>query len=472
MRTLEDRLNNATDDIRHQIDQVDIRPAATIGRRVRQRRALMGTAAIVLVVGALGGTALIAGNGETAGFAPGGVGDSPATTIVAPVEPAVVPVAPAVQDEGRPRLGIVSDDWAILQVADFETATKIVYVGNPAVYGDQARTGRASMETIRDTTETQGFYEGDPDAAGIQARIALHIGEDTPSDALERYERALVRFAASEDSLGEVDLNGVATGQAFTFTDPNTDLEGFAFIWLYSDTVTVEAIAYVDTFEDATDVVGRIATVSAIRGDWTVDYMKARTAATSDGSDRTSPTTTIVMAGTPLAQGLQSTPLTIAWQQWVTDAMEAVRINAQNAESFEQGSDRGLVHTTFTADEIVWDLSFGPWREGEYSGDAELMQEQFFAGEPGTETDEGLLFIATERPSPPRYVVLAMDTGKIVISAAPLSTASEAPPIEMLEDLALAAAPTVRQLLEANLIEWTEQEPRNAVAPPSSIPLP
>jgi len=456
MRTLEDRLNHATDDVRHQIDQVDIRPASAIGRRVGQRRALMGTAAVVLAVGALGGTALIAGNGEIASFAPGAGGDTPVTTIAVPVEPVVVPVAPVVPAEGMPRLGLVSDDWAILEAADFETATEVIYVGNPALYGGQAREDWASVESIRDTAETQAFIEVGPDAVDSQASVVLHISEDTPNEALDRYQDALTHFAANEDSLGEVDLNGVATGQAFTFTDPNTDLDGYAFIWLYSDTVTVEAIAYVDTFEQATDVVSRIATVSATRWNWTIDYMKARTAAVSGNSDGTSPTTTMVTKGAPLPEALQFTPLTIAWEEWVTGAMEAVRVNAQNAESFEQGSDRGLVHTTFTADGIVWDLSFGAWREGEYSSDAELMQEQFFAGEPGTETDEGLLFIATERVSPPRSVVLAMDSGKIVISAEPLSAASEAPPIEMLEDLALAAAPTVRQLLEADLIEWIE----------------
>ncbi len=80
MRTLEDRLTQASDEARSQVDHVDARPASTISRRAHQRRALVGATALIFVFGVFGGTALLVG-GEVESRAPGAGGTSPSTTV-------------------------------------------------------------------------------------------------------------------------------------------------------------------------------------------------------------------------------------------------------------------------------------------------------------------------------------------------------------------------------------------------------
>ncbi len=80
MRTLEDRLTQASDEARSHVDHVDARPASTISRRVHQRRALAGAAAVALVLGTFGGTALLVGS-EVESRAPGAGATSPSTTV-------------------------------------------------------------------------------------------------------------------------------------------------------------------------------------------------------------------------------------------------------------------------------------------------------------------------------------------------------------------------------------------------------
>jgi hypothetical protein len=105
----------------------------------------------------------------------------------------------------------------------------------------------------------------------------------------------------------------------------------------------------------------------------------------------------------------------------------------------------------FTVDGNEWALVFGSWRDGEYSDDPTVLQDHFFTEKPGRETAEGLLLMS-ER-SDPSYVYLAMDIGKIAISFQP-DVIGSAGPFGDLEALALNLAPIVRQLLDADLIEW------------------
>lgn len=164
----------------------------------------------------------------------------------------------------------------------------------------------------------------------------------------------------------------------------------------------------------------------------------------------TAPATTVAMPTLPPA--LRGTALTTAWENTVTETMEAAGYEITDMDVFEKEMDRGLVHATFTTvDGNEWALAFGPWRDGEYSDDPSVLQEQFFTEEPGQETAEGLLLFS-ER-SDPSYVYLAMDVGKIAISFQP-DVIGSAVPFEDLGALALNLAPIARQLLEADLIEW------------------
>ncbi len=167
-------------------------------------------------------------------------------------------------------------------------------------------------------------------------------------------------------------------------------------------------------------------------------------------------TTTTIVADPQLPPALRGTPLTTAWGEYVVETMamadyEMTEDEIADMDVFEKEMDRGLVHATFTVDGNEWALAFGPWRDGEYSEDPVVLQEQFSTEKPGQKTAEGLLLIS-ER-SDPSYVYLAMDVGKIAISFQPAIIGSAAP-LEDLEALALDLAPIARKLLEANLIEW------------------
>ncbi|MFV1963256.1 MAG: discoidin domain-containing protein, partial [Acidimicrobiia bacterium] len=172
----------------------------------------------------------------------------------------------------------------------------------------------------------------------------------------------------------------------------------------------------------------------------------------SDTAESTATTTITIVADPQLPPALRGTPLTTAWREYVIETMAMAEYEITDMDVFEKEMDRGLVHATFTTvDGNEWAVAFGPWRDGEYSDDPSVLQEQFSTEKPGQETAEGLL-LTSERTNP-SYVYLAMDVGKIAISVQPDITGS-AVPLKDLEALALDLAPIARLLLEADLIEW------------------
>lgn len=225
MRTLEDRLTRASDEARRQVDQVDIRQASTVGRRVHQRRALAGAAAVALVFGAFGTSALLVGSGDDSRSAVGAGETAPSTTDIDSTVPTTVPVVPpAVANDELPRFGVTGGDWAVIEAIDADTGTVLMYEGDPDVYGGEA---------------------GEP-------RLGIEVWSEIPGeDAGSGYQNALANLISNEESLDDVTVVGDVTAKAFTFTDPNTGISGFYFLWQHSDSVAVEVIVYLDSFDQA-----------------------------------------------------------------------------------------------------------------------------------------------------------------------------------------------------------------------------
>ncbi len=91
MKTVEDLLGRAGAEVRSQVENVKLRPASTIKQRLQRRRVAMVGSAFVVVVGLLGGTAVLltgpAPNPTSPPLAPAG-GETTTTTGPSPTIPA------------------------------------------------------------------------------------------------------------------------------------------------------------------------------------------------------------------------------------------------------------------------------------------------------------------------------------------------------------------------------------------------
>ena len=339
-----------------------------------------------------------------------------------------------------PRLGVGSDDWSVIEAVDVGTGTTLIYEGNPAVYGGEPGEARLNIQIWSD-----------------------RVGEDPGTG----YRHALAALKAKENPLADTRLPDGTVARTFTYADPNGGNLGYYFLWQHSDTVAVEVIVFLRQENQSREVVAAIERLSEPRWGEILDSQQEdatgattpTTVAPSGVGDAESSisTTTVIVAEPQLPPALRGTPLTKAWGEYVVETMVMAGYEAMDGyeiadmDVFEKEMDRGLVHATFTVDGDEWALAFGPWRDGEYSDDPAVLQDQFFSQKPGLETAEGLLLISDR--SDPSYVYLAMDVGKIAISFQP-DVVGAAVPFEDLEALAVRLAPIVRLLLEADLIEW------------------
>lgn len=427
MKTLEDRLDQAGNEARRNAGQIMIRPVSTFARRIRYRRGLTGGAAVVVLVGALGGAAVLSLGGAAPEFGSGTAGTASSTTVAQAAVPLDASAVPTVADDTLPRYGLTLDGWEVVVADGGETHTVVSYVssGSPAILS-----GEASVD--------------------------ISIWSDTPGDLVGMYRHLLNVLASNdEEDLGEVTVQGGATARAFALVDSGggaTSSE-YVFLWKPSDTITAEVNVHdIGGYEGAVALVTSITPIT--EETWMSILGQSRAAvATAEATGELEPATTIVEAmPDSVPPPLRYTTLTRAWENWVIEAMTSSGFDVDQLDVFEQGMDRGLVHATFTtSDGLAWALAFGPWREGEYPDDPADLPEHFFSSKPGLETDEGLL-IVSDRVNP-SYVYLAMDIGKIAVSVEPISESALVPDMKMLEDLALAAATTVRQLLAADLVE-------------------
>lgn len=230
MRTLEDRLTHASDEARRQVDKINIRPASAVGRRVHQRRTLVGAGAVALIFGAFGATALLVGTGVESASGAGAGEVTPPTTTTDVVD---VTTAPVDQTDvsGLARLALTDEGWAVVEALDAGSGTTLIYEGDPAIYGGQA---------------------GEP-------RLSIEVWSDIPGeDAGSGYQRALESILLNEEPLADAISGDGNTARSFTFTDPNTGSTGFYFLWQHSETVSVEVIVYVDDFDHAKNVLSLI----------------------------------------------------------------------------------------------------------------------------------------------------------------------------------------------------------------------
>ena len=283
MRTLEDRLTQASDEARLQVNQIDTRSATSIRSRQQRSRTLVGTVAVAAMFIVFGATALVMSTqtGQDSASEPG--------TTAAPVAVAEAS-APAVPNDELPRLGVVSDDWAVVEAVDTGNGTTLIYAGNPEVYGGEAE----------------------------QPRLSIQVWSDEPGEESgSGYRHALSSLTAKEEQLADTRLNDGTTARTFAYADLNSGNLGYYFLWQHSDTVTVEVIAFVRQLDDAQAVVSSIESLAGaeweeiqeILVDQRTDAAGSTTPTTvaTGGSDETgSATTTTIVADNGI---LPSSPL-------------------------------------------------------------------------------------------------------------------------------------------------------------------
>jgi hypothetical protein len=428
MNLLEDRLNSAAEEARQHVAGVGSRPATSIQNRQRHRRALIGTVAVATMFGIFGATALVTSSD------PGLDAGSEATvspTTEGPVAVSEVDAAPAT---------------AVPAASDI---THLV--------GRISASSELSAEFGADRLIDGDLERGWQDASlrGVGAQIVLEFTEPVAitevivhpySDEEQFFRNWWIRGYEVRTNDLSVPVAGRMVRDPYPQVVELNTTETFQLT--FSVNTTFPALSdsdnppYSDGGKPPFDelAIAEIQVFGTPVGD--------------TGTSTATTTTTIVAPQLPPA--LRGTPLTTAWGEYVVETMamadyEMAEDEIADMDVFEKEMDRGLVHATFTVDGNEWAIAFGPWRDGEYSEDPAVLQEQFSTEKPGQKTAEGLLLIS-ER-SDPSYVYLAMDVGKIAISFQPAIIGSAAP-LEDLEALALDLAPIVRKLLEADLIEW------------------
>jgi hypothetical protein len=277
MTDLEDRLNQTVDETRSKVAAMELRPMETVATHHRTQRLAAGVGAFALVVGVIGIVAVLTtGNprdtprdfGAPPATDVSPQDDAPVTTI--PPEEQIAPEGGNGTNEFQPQLGLVLPGWVPVLAVDVESGVTVFYnTADRVAAGDDG--SRVAIEVWSDV-------EGSPQGSG--------------------FEHAFEFLTQQGDALGEVALSeGAAianlsadnTASAFTFSDPQTGGEGFAFIWQATPGVTVEVIIYGTSFEEATRVVQSIEELSDY--DWNVILDEV-----GEGGNfgQTSPTTTII----------------------------------------------------------------------------------------------------------------------------------------------------------------------------------
>ncbi len=416
MRTLEDRLTEASDEARLQVGQIDTRSASSIRSRQQHRRTFAGTVAVAAMLIVFGASAFLMSSGTSKDLA-----SEPSTP---PTTTAPVAVAEALASPPEP-----------IDITHL--------VGNITASSELSAEFGAAMLIDGDLESTWQ----DASLRGVGAEIVLVFPEPVaiteivvhPYTDEGRFAR---NYWVQTYDIRTNDLGPTITGRLANVPEPQVlrlDTDE-TFLLTFAVTTTYPALPYGDRppFPELA--------IAEIR------VFGTRISDTTGPASSPTTTTTTIVAEPPLPPAMRETPLTTAWGEHVIETMALPEYEIADMDVFEMEMDRGLVHATITtADGDEWALAFGPWRDGEYSDDPTVLQEHFFTERPGLETAEGLLLIS-ER-SNPSYVYLAMDIGKIAVSFKP-DTIGAAVPLDDLGALALDLAPIARQLLEADLIEW------------------
>lgn len=430
MRTLEDRLSQASDDARLQVDQIDARSATSIGSRQQRRRTLVGTVAVAAMFIVFGATAMVmptrtGQNGATQPSTP------PTTAAPVPLAEASTP-PPASSPAANDITHLVSKITASSELSAEFGATKLIDGDLDTTWHD-ASLGGSGAEIVIEFTEPVSIEE-----------IVIHPYRDEDRFLRNFWVQRFELRTSNQFETLDNHLNAPITGTLTREMEPQT-------VGMYTAGSFSLSFKVVSSFPAQPVDDGPPFDELAI-----AEIQVFGTPISGTNDSETATTTTIIVAEPKLPPALRGTPLTTAWGEYVVETMamadyEMAEDEIADMDVFEKEMDRGLVHATFTVDGNEWVLAFGPWRDGEYSDDPAVLQDHFFTEKPVLDTTEGLLLMS-ER-SDPSYVYLAMDVGKIAISFQP-DVIGSAVPFGDLEALALDLAPIARLLLEADLIEW------------------
>lgn len=227
MRTIDDRLTQASNETRSHIAAMELQDRSTVERRVRANRILAGATAVVLVFGAFGVTALLVGSDGDQGFAPGAGGAAPPATLASESDDVaaastLAPTEPTDVTGSIPHLGITLDGWGTVSAIDSGTASSVFY------------------DTEFDSTADINY-----------ASAAIDISSDDPgAEPGSSYQRGLMLLNEAGDEIGELTVLDGAVATAFKLSGES----GFAFVWQVSDSISVQVFAYVDSFAEATEI--------------------------------------------------------------------------------------------------------------------------------------------------------------------------------------------------------------------------
>ncbi|MEZ5175238.1 MAG: hypothetical protein R2823_03425 [Acidimicrobiia bacterium] len=253
MRTIEDRLTEASREARAAVETTEPRPVATVRAQRRRQRLLAGATATAMVFGAFAATALIIGTEVDAGLAPGAGGVAPPTTlgteasdVTGATTTTVPPTEPLTSIPNAPQLALGLTDWTVVMVA-----------------GDGSGDGSWSL-VYSEGVSAAAWNEGENGQGEEGPRVVIEVISDQPgSEPGEFFDQAVASYSDNED-LGIVMTGTRAEALAYATTDLNTGTAGFTFVWRSSATSVAVVTAFVDSFEEATRIVGAITEVS----DW------------------------------------------------------------------------------------------------------------------------------------------------------------------------------------------------------------
>jgi len=95
MRTLEDRLDRTSGEVRNRIAQMPVRPASEVSRRLHQRRMITMTVAVIVVFGSFAGTALLLTGESGSSVASGPAAIEPANSDTDPASETPTTLGPS-----------------------------------------------------------------------------------------------------------------------------------------------------------------------------------------------------------------------------------------------------------------------------------------------------------------------------------------------------------------------------------------
>lgn len=243
MTDVEDRLMQATQETKSNVATMDLHSIDEAGSRNRTSRLVASAGAFALMIAAVGVTALlVTGDPEPVATEFGAGSDNPVTTTapntdgLVEADTASTTLPPAEPENSLapiPHLGLEQAGWVAVETVESDG-------GYTIVYQHETDGPSASIQVWQDT-------KGSPNGSG--------------------YAYAVEGLVQEANRLEDVELSSGDSAAAFDFSDPNTGNTGFAFVWQATPDVSVELLAYVDSFDAAVELAESVRQLS----DWEWD---------------------------------------------------------------------------------------------------------------------------------------------------------------------------------------------------------